>query len=411
MTRPDLPAHPRFSQPTQQLLTMIVILALVGVGSWIALPRIEHIITANPFLNGVILGVFAIGVLATFWQMALLVRAVRWLRSHVGAEGAEDAGGPPPALLAPLAALFREGNGGLHLSPVSARSVLDAVAMRIEEARDITRYIANVLIFLGLLGTFYGLAITVPAVVETIRSLSPTAGEDAATIFQRLMHGLENQLGGMGTAFSSSLLGLAGSLVIGLLELFATHGQNRFYRELEEWLTSMTSFHAEAGASGESGWLAEILLALSRQIDALADSLVQSDISRHEGNEKIAALAGAVEALGAELRAERQAREAAAEGETAALVKSLERISEGQRSLLDEIRRLAVDDTPDVETRRLLRSINTGILRLHEEMAAGRIESVAEIRAEIAALARKLAARGGGEVTLPLESPGEEAPQ
>ncbi len=411
MTRPDLSAQPRFSQPTRQLLTMIVVLALVGVGSWIALPRIEHIITANPFLNGVILGVFGIGVLATFWQMALLMRAVRWLRRHVPAGGAEE-GAAPPALLAPLAALFREGNGGLHLSPVSARSVLDAVAMRIEEARDITRYIANVLIFLGLLGTFYGLAITVPAVVETIRSLSPSAGEDAATIFQRLMHGLENQLGGMGTAFSSSLLGLAGSLVIGLLELFATHGQNRFYRELEEWLTSMTSFHAEAGAGGESGWLAEILLGLSRQIDALADSLVQSDISRHEGNEKIAALAGAVEALGAEIRAERQAREADAADGTAALVKTLERISEGQSSLLDEIRRLTVDDTPDVETRRLLRSINTGILRLHEEMAAGRIESVAEIRAEIAALARLLAARGsGGEAALSLENPAEEAPR
>mgnify|MGYP007000383185 len=120
------------------------------------------------------------------------------------------------------------------------RSILDSVATRLDEARDITRYIINLLIFLGLLGTFYGLATTVPAVVETIRTLAPKEGQSAIEVFDKLMSGLENQLGGMGTAFASSLLGLAGSLVVGLLELFSGHGQNRFYMELEEWISSFT---------------------------------------------------------------------------------------------------------------------------------------------------------------------------
>ena len=111
---------------------------------------------------------------------------------------------------------------------------------KLDEVRDITRYIVNLLIFLGLLGTFYGLATTVPAVVETIKSLAPKEGQSGLEVFEGLMVGLESQLGGMGTAFASSLLGLAGSLVVGLLELFAGHGQNRFYMELEEWLSSIS---------------------------------------------------------------------------------------------------------------------------------------------------------------------------
>ena len=125
--------------------------------------------------------------------------------------------------------------------------------MRIDESRDITRYIINLLIFLGLLGTFWGLSLTVPAVVDTIRSLAPQDGDTSdVSVFDNLMTGLESQLGGMGTAFASSLVGLAGSLVVGLLELFAGHGQNRFYRELEEWLSSITKIGL-SGMDAEEG--------------------------------------------------------------------------------------------------------------------------------------------------------------
>ena len=146
----------------------------------------------------------------------------------------------PPRILAPLEALLRDKQSRRNINPLSARSILDSVATRLDEVRDITRYIINLLIFLGLLGTFYGLATTVPAVVETIKSLAPKEGQTGLEVFEGLMVGLESQLGGMGTAFASSLLGLAGSLVVGLLELFAGHGQNRFYMELEEWLSSIS---------------------------------------------------------------------------------------------------------------------------------------------------------------------------
>src|SRR5690606_16198994 len=184
--------------------------------------------------------VFLLGVVTCFWQVLILAQSVSWIENFVRHKaGAEDAA--PPRLLAPLASLLRSRKASrLTINASSGRSILESVAQRIDEARDITRYLINLLVFLGLLGTFWGLATTVPAVVDTIRSLAPTEGESGLDVFGKLMGGLESQLGGMGTAFSSSLLGLAGSLVVGLLELFAGHGQNRFYRELEEWLSSIT---------------------------------------------------------------------------------------------------------------------------------------------------------------------------
>ncbi|MEO1309321.1 MAG: biopolymer transporter ExbB, partial [Pseudomonadota bacterium] len=166
--------------------------------------------------------------------------SVKWIEAYLlDAPGQMET--DAPRLLATLAALLRSRNRFVQLSSASTRSILDSVGTRIDEARDITRYLVSLLIFLGLLGTFYGLATTVPAVVDTIRSLAPQEGDQGVEVFSRLLTGLESQLGGMGTAFASSLLGLAGSLIVGLLELFASHGQNRFYRELEDWLSSINA--------------------------------------------------------------------------------------------------------------------------------------------------------------------------
>ena len=171
----------------------------------------------------------------------------------------------------------------MQIAASSTRSILDSVATRIEEAREITRYIVNLLIFLGLLGTFYGLATTVPSLVETIRSLAPEDGESGFEVFNRLMNGLEGQLSGMGVAFSSSLLGLAGSLLVGLLELFAGHGQNRFYRELEEWLSSITRLGFSSGdgeTSTENALFTAVLDQMSEQMDAMRSMFEQSDETR-----------------------------------------------------------------------------------------------------------------------------------
>ncbi|MGD9861775.1 MAG: biopolymer transporter ExbB, partial [Pseudodonghicola sp.] len=237
MVQRDREARPHFSQPVRQIMFMLIASGLAGFGAFVALPSVLPVFLANLYLNGFIAVVFAIGVLACFWQVTQLIGSVRWIERFVAGEAGDMR---PPQLLAPLASLLRSRGARMQLSSTSSRSILDSVAQRIDEEREITRYIANLLIFLGLLGTFYGLATTVPAVVDTIRSLAPREGEEGVAIFNRLMTGLEAQLGGMGVAFSSSLLGLAGSLLVGLLELFAGHGQNRFYRELEEWLSSIT---------------------------------------------------------------------------------------------------------------------------------------------------------------------------
>jgi len=264
----DQKAQPQFSQPFRQILFMFVVIGLIGAGFYLGQAQIIAIYNSNPYLNGVILGVFVLGVLSCFNQVFLLIKSVRWIERF-----ARDAGGhsyvAAPSLLAPLATLLRSRGARSQISSSSGRSILDSVAQRIDEDREITRYIGNVLIFLGLLGTFYGLATTVPALVETIRSLSPGDGEDGADIFSRLQAGLESQLGGMGTAFSSSLLGLAGSLVVGLLELFAGHGQNRFYRELEEWMSTITrvGLDGDEGGSGDSGVMGAFVDQLGELID------------------------------------------------------------------------------------------------------------------------------------------------
>jgi hypothetical protein len=245
----------------RQITLMLISLALVGAGVYVAFPRVSGIFFANLWLNGFIFLVFLIGVFVAFWQVIQLSSSVRWIEDFA-AERPGHQITVAPRLLAPLAALLRSrGKQQSHISATSARSILDSVATRIDEERDITRYIVSLLIFLGLLGTFYGLATSVPAVVETIRSLAPEEGETALSGFDRLMTGLESQLDGMGVAFSSSLLGLAGSLVVGLLELFAGHGQNRFYRELEEWLSSITRL-GSAAVEGEGGEAAGAMGAL-----------------------------------------------------------------------------------------------------------------------------------------------------
>lgn len=234
MNRPAREVEPVFSQPVRQVLFMVIALGLVAAGAWMIHREVSEVFRANVWLNGSILFVFLVGLVACFWQVGQLMAAVNWIEGFASNRPGYIAS-RPPKLLVPLATLLGQrtpGAGRLQLSSTSARSILESVGARMEEMRDITRYLGNLLIFLGLLGTFFGLATTVPAVVRTIGALSPQPGEESLAVFGRLMQGLNSQLGGMGTAFASSLLGLSGSLVIGLLEIFASHGQNRFYSEL-----------------------------------------------------------------------------------------------------------------------------------------------------------------------------------
>jgi hypothetical protein len=276
----------------------------------------------------------------------------------------------------------------MEISTSSARSILDSVGTRIDEQRDITRYLANLLIFLGLLGTFYGLATTVPAMVETIRALAPQENETRVQVFDKLMTGLESQLGGMGTAFSSSLLGLGGSLVVGLLELFVSHGTNRFYRELEEWLSTITrlGFAAEAGPGGDAARLAGALDGVVDQMEALQALYTQSDIARAMVDDRLVQLASSVDRL-----VDRMAQE---DGHKALLI----RIAEGQEKLAQALAAPEGGAHVDAESRMRLRSIDVQLLRILEEISAGRQESMTDLRGDLAALTTAIRQLSRGSV-------------
>ncbi|MCE8520315.1 biopolymer transporter ExbB [Ruegeria pomeroyi] len=378
MAQPDREARPQFSHPTRQILMMLIVIGLSGFGVFVAMPRVLPVFQANPYLNGFILLVFLIGVLACFWQVVQLIGSVRWIEEFAAGHEREDT--RPPSMLAPLASLLRSRAARMQISSSSTRSILDSVAERIEEEREITRYITNVLIYLGLLGTFFGLATTIPAVVDTIRSLNPQEGEEGLAVFNRLMTGLEAQLGGMGTAFGSSLLGLAGSLIVGLLELFTGHGQNRFYRELEEWLSTITRVGFSSGEEGhsESGAIAGVVDTMVEQMDALHAMFATSEEGRAEVNGKLGALVDTI--------AEMNQRQAETEDVTAAL----DRVAAGQEALLDFLREQGAHDGLDAESRMRLRSIDVQMLRILEEISAGRQESMAELRKDIELLAKAL---------------------
>lgn len=381
--QPDLEAKSHFTQPVRQILTMLIVLGLVGFGTYIAFPRVAPVFLANPLLNGFILFVFLVGVFACFWQVFQLVTSVHWIEAFV-ADREENEAIIAPRLLAPLAALLRSRAAKMQIGASSSRSILDSVGTRIDEARDITRYIVNLLIFLGLLGTFYGLATTVPALVETIRALAPANGESGIEVFGRLMGGLEKQLGGMGTAFASSLLGLAGSLVVGLLELFASHGQNRFYRELEEWLSTITRVGFSSGDTegGETGAVAGVLDHMSEQMESMRTMFTQSDVSRALVDEKLSTLATSVERL-----TDRMAQNSGGP-------EALDRIAEGQDALIKLLTKQAEDGGAhvDAESRMRLRSIDVQLLRLLEEMSAGRQEVTADLRSDLSALTKAIRA-------------------
>lgn len=221
-----------------------------------------------------------------------------------------------------------------------------------------------------------------PALVETIRSLNPGDGEDGADIFARLQSGLESQLDGMGTAFSSSLLGLAGSLIVGLLELFAGHGQNRFYRELEEWLSTITrvGIDGEEGGSADMGAMGAFIDQLGELMDTIQMMMGQNDADREENDRRFASLAAAIERLA----------QANTTNESAGL---LTRVAEGQEALIQKLDDSGMEGI-DAESRMRLRSIDVQLLRILEEMSAGRQESIGDLRGDIATLANAIRERG-----------------
>ena len=260
--------------PRVFLARMVVTLLLVGFLASILAPQLMSAFKTNPFLNGVIIAVFAIGSFYAFWQVLRLYPEIRWVNAFRIADPGLIAE-RQPVLLAPMSTMLRERTGTLSLSTSSMRSIMDSIGSRLDEARDTGKYVVGLLVFLGLLGTFWGLLETMQAVGQTIASLDTKAG-DSATAFGELKEGLAAPLRGMGTAFSSSLLGLSGSLVLGFLELQASQSHNRFYNELEEWLSGITELSpgSSGGADQQLGrQIFGAVFELQRAVTELSDRL------------------------------------------------------------------------------------------------------------------------------------------
>ncbi|MGA0301107.1 MAG: biopolymer transporter ExbB [Paracoccaceae bacterium] len=372
MDQTHLKLETQFTQPVRQITMMLAVVAMTTSGAIVAAPSVLPIFFANLWLNGFIVLVFFIGVASCFAQVFQLISSVRWIENFVANRVRLTA--KVPKVLAPLATLLGTRSSQMKIAATSTQSILDSVSTRIEEAREITRYIVNLLIFLGLLGTFYGLATTVPALVETIRSLAPRDGEAGFEVFSRLMDGLESQLDGMGVAFASSLLGLAGSLVVGLLELFAGHGQNRFYRDLEEWLSSITRLgfaSGEAETSNEQDLAASIFAQMTEQLEHVQDMFVSGENSRALVDQRLGTLAEALNGLTRHIEANTPSAEA------------LNRVAEGQERLLSVLAKMERSDAQDAESRMRLRSIDVQLLRLLEEISTGRQETTIALRQQL----------------------------
>ena len=254
-----------FTKPVHVTTWMGVFLALVAGLAAFLVPQLKHAFMANAAFNGVIVFVLAVGIAVNLRQVWRLQREVLWIESF---QQRPEIEGLRPVLLAPMARLLASRKRGqVHLSPASMRTLLDSVQIRLEEQRDLSRYLIGLLIFLGLLGTFWGLLVTIRSIGEIIGGMS--VGTDPVAMFEALKSKLDTPLGGMATSFSTSLFGLAGSLIVGFLDLQSGHAQNRFYNELEEWLSHITRLPSSTGIEGDGNVPAYVQALLEQTVEGL----------------------------------------------------------------------------------------------------------------------------------------------
>lgn len=376
------------TRPHLYLVRMILFLGAVGVAAFMLFLSFREAFMANPALNGLIVGVLFIGILYNFLQVARLFPEVTWIenfRDSTSSSGAlaRHAQSAKPKLLAPMATMVGD-RERFTLSTVAMRTLLDGIASRLDESRDTSRYMIGLLIFLGLLGTFWGLLGTVSSISDVIGTLSVNGG-DASAIFSDLKRGLQAPMEGMGTAFSSSLFGLAGSLILGFLDLQASQAQNRFYNDLEEWLSTVTRL--SSGAIGNDGdqsvpaYVQALLEQTAESLENLQRTLTRGEESRITVDGHLLKVGDKLETLTDHMRTQQ------------ALMRSL---AETQVELKPILAQLAsggaggggIDDT----SRMHLRNIDVYVTRLVDDLKVGREDSTQQIRSEIKLLARLIAA-------------------
>jgi biopolymer transport protein ExbB/TolQ len=367
---------------------------LVGAAAGISvllLAPLAAAFQANPVFNGLILGVLAIGVLINFSQVVALGPAVRWTHET-------DRGVPttqPPRLVAPLARVVagrereRE-RQPFRMSTLTMRSLLDGVRIRLDESRDISRYMVSLLIFLGLLGTFWGLLDTIGGVSAVIGGLAAQGG-DSARVFDTLAANLQGPLSGMGTAFSSSLFGLAGALALGVLDLQAGHAQNRFFGELEEWLAARTHLPgAQLGGEGESSlphYIEALLERTAENLSQIQRLMQRSEEERRAAQAGVTALNDRLSELTDQLRAEQKLIVTLAKDQT-----------ELKPALAELAREVARTVAGNEEMRGHLRNADVALARLVDEVTGARAQMPEALHQEVQLMMQGLTRRPRSEV-------------
>ncbi|MFM8679075.1 MAG: flagellar motor protein MotA [Alphaproteobacteria bacterium] len=374
------------TRPVRYLLRMAVFLAVVGTVAVFLHEQLVQAFRNAPVLNSIIVAVLLLGVAENIRQVLILYPEVAWIRGFQAEAHIPGSTLRRIRLLAPMAAMLGERRSGrLQLSATATRAVLDGISSRLEESRDLSRYLVGLLIFLGLLGTFWGLLETVSAVSGVIAGLSGST--DVSSLFNDLQAGLKAPLSGMGTAFGTSLFGLAGSLVVGFLDLQSGQAQNRFYNELEEWLSGVTRLGGGGPVGdGDQSVPAYIQALLEQTADNLENfqrTVQQAEQGRQGANAALVTLGERMTQLTDEMRAEREvvARLAEAQLELRpALQRFVEAASRGGAGTGDEALRAS------------LRGIESSLSRLLEENQAGRAQLTQDLRNEFRLLARTIAA-------------------
>jgi hypothetical protein len=376
------------SQSRRFLIRMVLFLVLVAGLAALLGHSLTTAFLGNPAVNGVILGILIAGIIYIFRQVLLLDPELDWITRFRNQQNGNDSpamSGRPPRLLGPMARMLEAQKGRrVSLSASSLQALLDGISSRLNETRETSRYLIGVLIFLGLLGTFYGLLETVRSVGDVISALNLGAG-DVARAFADLKSGLESPLQGMGTAFSASLFGLAGSLVLGFLDLQAGQAQNRFYNELEEWLSTYTRLSGgplgDAGDGSVPAYIQALLEQTADSLENLQRILAKSEEGRIAANATLASLTDRLGALGEQMKS----------GQILMV-----RLAENQLELKPSLARLAevVENSlgHDDALRVHLRNIEAYIARLSEDVVQGREQSVHDLRSDIRIVARTIAA-------------------
>lgn len=377
------------TRPTAYLVRMVIFLVFIGAVVALLAPRLSAAFNYNPILNSLIFLVAVIGILWNLRQVTRLSPEVTWVETFQRARQ-RLAALPAPRLLASMASMLAtrgnknaDGTDRFTLSASSMRSLLDGIASRLDESRELSRYMTGLMIFLGLLGTFWGLLRTVGAVSDVISGLSVGTG-DVSAMFGQLKAGLVEPLHGMGTAFSSSMFGLAGALVLGFLDLTAGQAQNRFFNELEEWLAGLTRLSSGVlGGEGEGSvpvYVQALLEQTAENMEGLQGILLRGEDGRGQVNQALGALADKLAALSDTMRTNQQLMLRIAEAHSA-LGPALTRFSDAR-----------AENGLDEAARAHLRSMDITLQRLLAESEQGRVQTTAELRNDLRLLTRTVAA-------------------